>query len=56
MRMWASFRIIKLKLDSSENVRSNRLTVFFILVVVKVVAIENEGSLFELVSVQRFFL
>jgi len=56
MRMWASLRIIKLKLDSSEGVRNKQLTVFFIFVVVKVVAIEDECALFERVGVQRLLL
>lgn len=43
-------------MDSSESVRCKRLTIAFILVVVKVVTIEDEGSLFEGVGVERFLL
>ena len=50
--MCASFKMIKLKLDSSSKIRIGGLTVTFVFVVVEVILVKDKGTLFERVNVQ----
>ena len=50
--MCASFKMIKLKLDSSEKISAGGLTVAFVFVVVEVILVKDEGALFENVDVK----